>query len=70
VLYEVEDGAFRLTDASDSMAKRGGKLRPLVDYLVPQERFRGISEQRVKQMQARVERRWRKFLQRAGYKVS
>jgi len=67
VLYEVVDGVFRLTDASESMAKKGGRLRPLAEYLAPQERFRGISPDRVKQMQARVEKRWRRFMERGGY---
>jgi pyruvate ferredoxin oxidoreductase beta subunit len=67
VLYEVENGEFRLTDATESMARKGGKLRPLTDYLSLQERFKGISVERVRQMQTRVEKRWRKFLERGGY---
>jgi len=67
VLYEVEDDVFRLTDISESMAKKGGKLRSLADYLSLQERFRGISKAQVEAMQSMVEKRWRRFLARAGY---
>ncbi|MDP2919205.1 MAG: thiamine pyrophosphate-dependent enzyme [Dehalococcoidia bacterium] len=69
VLYEVEDGEFRLTDASESMARKGGKLRPLVEYLSPQERFRNLSGEQIEKMQARVEKRWHKFMERAGFKA-
>ncbi len=66
VLYEVEDGEFRLTDASESMARKGAALRPITDYLAPQERFRSISKAQVKAMQEMVEKRWRRLLARAG----
>jgi pyruvate ferredoxin oxidoreductase beta subunit len=69
VLYEVENGEFRLTDASEAMARKGGKLRPLADYIAPQERFRNLSAEQVEKMQARVEKRWRKFMERAGFKI-
>lgn len=35
VLYEVEDGNFRLTSASESIARRG-KLKPVREYLMKQ----------------------------------
>jgi pyruvate ferredoxin oxidoreductase beta subunit len=68
VLYEIENGIFRLTDASESMAKKSGKLRPLIDYLSPQERFRSISKVQVEAIQSMVEKRWQRLLVRAGYK--
>jgi len=39
VLYEVENGEFRLTGKSLSMAKSGRK-RPVDEYLKLQSRFR------------------------------
>jgi pyruvate/2-oxoacid:ferredoxin oxidoreductase beta subunit len=66
VLYEIEDGVFRLTDASDSIDRRGGKLKPLVEYLKLQERFKNLTKKQIDEMQEWVIKRWRKYLARAG----
>ena len=64
VLYEIEDGVFRLTSASESIARKG-KLRPVRDYLVQQGRFRNITEEQINRLQEWVDARWKRYLERA-----
>jgi pyruvate/2-oxoacid:ferredoxin oxidoreductase beta subunit len=66
VLYEIENGAFRLTNASELMARKGEQLRPLKDYLVLQERFKNITAKQISEMQERVNLRWKRCLERHG----
>jgi len=66
VLYEVNNGVFRFTAASESIARRGGKLRPLRDYVVEQGRFKSITEQQLNELQEWVNARWKLCLKRAG----
>ncbi len=65
-LYEVEDGVFRLTGRSRSIAERG-KLKPVGDYIKLQGRFAGISADNLKELQTWVNSRWAGYLKRAGY---
>lgn len=64
VLYEVEAGIFRLTSASESIARKGD-LRPLREYFVKQGRFKNITERKIDELQDRVNARWQRFLDRA-----
>jgi len=64
VLYEIEDGVFRLTGKSASLAKAGTPLTPVAEYLSTQGRFRGISEETVTEVQAWVDERWAGYLAR------
>jgi pyruvate ferredoxin oxidoreductase beta subunit len=64
VLYEVEDGAFRLTSRSASLAKSGKPLTPVADYLATQTRFRGMSPDAMEAVQAWVDGRWARFIAR------
>ena len=64
VLYEVEDGIFRLTSASESIARKGN-LRPVREYLMEQGRFKGITEEQINELQDRVNARWKRCLERA-----
>jgi pyruvate ferredoxin oxidoreductase beta subunit len=66
VLYEVSNGVFRLTSASESIARRGANLRPLRDYVVEQGRFKNLTEQQLNELQEWVNVRWKLCLQRAG----
>jgi pyruvate ferredoxin oxidoreductase beta subunit len=63
-LYEIEDGVFRLTSASESIAKQGN-LKPLKEYLVEQGRFKNITEEQIESLQRWVNGRWKRFLDRA-----
>jgi pyruvate ferredoxin oxidoreductase beta subunit len=69
VLYEVENGAFRLTGKSLSMA-RGGRKRPVEEYLKLQERFNRMIPEQVAGFQHQVDERWERLLQRAGLQNS
>ena len=64
VLYEVEDGVFRLTSASESIARKGN-LKPLREYLKEQGRFKNITEEQINELQDWVNTRWKRCLHRA-----
>ena len=63
ILYEVENGAFRLTSASASVARKGN-LRPVREFLVEQGRFKNLTEEQINQLQDRVNARWQRYLNR------
>ncbi len=63
ILYEIEDGAFRLTSRSKKLAEQGG-LKALRDYIAPQGRFKGMEEETIDQMQAWINRRWQQCIRR------
>ncbi len=65
VLYEVEDGVFRLTSVSESIARKDN-LKPLREYLTEQGRFRKITEKQIRELQDRVNARWKRYLKRAS----
>ena len=67
VLYEIEGGDFRLTSASESIAQRG-KLKPLIEYLSKQGRFKNITENQINELQAAVNVRWKRYMERASNK--
>ncbi len=64
VLYEVENGVFRLSLASAAVARKGS-LRPVRDFLMEQGRFKNLTEEQVQQLQDRVNARWQRYLNRA-----
>jgi pyruvate/2-oxoacid:ferredoxin oxidoreductase beta subunit len=64
ILYEVEDGIFRLTSASESIARKGN-LKPLREYLMEQGRFKNITEEQINELQGWVNARWKRCLDRA-----
>ena len=63
VLYEVEGGVFRLTSASESIARKGN-LRPVREFLVEQGRFNSITEEQINELQDRVNAKWKRYLDR------
>jgi pyruvate/2-oxoacid:ferredoxin oxidoreductase beta subunit len=65
ILYEVEDGIFRLTSASESIARKGN-LKPLREYLMEQGRFKNITEEQINELQGWVNARWKHCLARAA----
>jgi pyruvate ferredoxin oxidoreductase beta subunit len=67
VLYEIENGAFRFTAGSESIARRGS-LKPLREYLSKQGRFRNITENQINELQASVNARWKRYMDRASKK--
>jgi len=65
VLYEIENGVFRLTSASESIARKGS-LKPVREFLTVQERFKKLTEKQVNELQDRVNARWQRCLDRAA----
>lgn len=63
VLYEVENGVFRLTGPSKRMADEG-KVRPVTDYLRLQGRFAKLGERDVAKLQDWVTQRWQEYVAR------
>ena len=63
VLYEVEDGVFRLTSGSRSLA-RSGRRRPLAELIAAQRRFSGMTDDDIAEAQAWVDGRWEGFVVR------
>ena len=63
VLYEVEDGIFRLNGRSRSMAEKG-KNKPVEQYLKLQARFKHVTPEQKDSLQAWVDRRWKRYIQR------
>jgi pyruvate ferredoxin oxidoreductase beta subunit len=65
VLYEIQDGIFRLTSASESLARKGN-LKPVREYLAEQGRFKNLTEEQISQLQEWVNARWECYLGRAS----
>ena len=63
VLYEVEDGVFRLTGRSASLAKSGAR-KPVAEYVATQGRFRGMTAETIAEVQAWADARWAGYVAR------
>ena len=63
-LFEVEDGKFRFTGRSKSMAERGNRL-PVVNFLEKQERFQKMNLAQMQQFQHWVDSKWQEYMRRA-----
>ena len=63
VLYQIEDGVFRLTGAGERLA-REGKLKPVRDYIERQGRFRRITDEQIGELQRFVDSRWLEYVAR------
>ncbi|MGC8718614.1 MAG: thiamine pyrophosphate-dependent enzyme [Thermodesulforhabdaceae bacterium] len=64
VLFEIENGKFRLTGRSLTMA-RSGRKRPVEEYLKLQDRFKKMTEEQIASFQRDVDERWESYLKRA-----
>jgi len=64
VLFEIEDGKFRFTGRSKTMAERG-KKQPIINYVGKQGRFRKMSIEQLNRLQAWVDSRWNDYLRKA-----
>jgi pyruvate/2-oxoacid:ferredoxin oxidoreductase beta subunit len=65
VLYEIENGVFHLTSASESLARKGN-LRPVREFIAEQGRFKNITEEQLNELQKRVNAHWQLYLKRAS----
>lgn len=64
ILYEIENGVFRLSAASESLARKGQTLKPVREYFLSQGRFKTITEEQIDELQAWVNNRWKQCLHR------
>ena len=64
VLFEIENGKFRFTGRSKTLAERGNRL-PVINYLEKQGRFRKMNIEQLNQMQAWVDAKWQEYVRRA-----
>ncbi len=64
VLFEIENGKFRFTGRSKTLAERGNRL-PVINYLEKQGRFKKMSIEQLKQQQAWVDAKWEEYIRRA-----
>jgi len=60
VLYEVENGKFKLNPPSDRLVDKS-KRKPVKEYFVGQGRFRGLSEQDVAKIEKWVDEDWAQY---------
>jgi pyruvate ferredoxin oxidoreductase beta subunit len=63
VLYEIRDGAFRLTSKSLQLAEKGRK-KTVASYVKGQTRFRRITEEQIQSLQDFADMRWNEFVER------
>ncbi|MDQ1277456.1 MAG: pyruvate ferredoxin oxidoreductase beta subunit [Thermodesulfobacteriota bacterium] len=63
-LFEVENGRFRFTGRSKSMAERGTRL-PVINYLERQGRFKKMNIEQLHQVQHWVDSKWQEYERRS-----
>jgi pyruvate ferredoxin oxidoreductase beta subunit len=61
-LYEIVQGEFRLTGASEKLLEKR-KLVPVQEYLKPQSRFRLLTPELIAEIQAQVDAKWSAYYQ-------
>jgi len=61
-LYEVEQGVFRLTGASEKLVEKQ-QLVPVREYLQSQARFKLLSEEQIAQIQSQIDTKWAAYYQ-------
>ncbi len=64
VLFEMENGKFRFTGRSKSLAEKGNRL-PLINYIERQDRFKKISEEQLSLLQKFTDNKWNEYLKKA-----
>jgi pyruvate ferredoxin oxidoreductase beta subunit len=64
VLFEVENGKFRFTGRSKTLAERGNRL-PVVNYLEKQGRFKKMNLEQIQEFQHWVDVKWHEYVRRA-----
>ncbi|HAJ26664.1 MAG TPA: pyruvate synthase subunit beta [Syntrophus sp. (in: bacteria)] len=63
-LFEIENGKFRFTSRSKSMAERGNRL-PVINYLEKQGRFKKMNAEQLHQLQHWVDGKWQEYMRRS-----
>jgi pyruvate ferredoxin oxidoreductase beta subunit len=62
-LYEIENGKFRFTDRSKTIAEKGTRL-PMIKYIEKQGRFQKMSIEQLNQLQSWVDTKWDEYVRR------
>lgn len=60
VLYEIENGRFKLNSPSDRLVDKT-KRKPVKDYFAPQGRFRGLSADDAERIQKWIDEDWDQY---------
>jgi pyruvate ferredoxin oxidoreductase beta subunit len=63
-LFEVENGKFRFTSRSKSIAERGTRL-PVTNYLEKQSRFQKMNLGQIQRLQQWVDGKWQEYMRRS-----
>jgi pyruvate ferredoxin oxidoreductase beta subunit len=64
VLFEVENGKFRFTGRSKSLAEKGNRL-PLINYIERQDRFKKMSVEQLSRFQKFIDTKWNEYIKKA-----
>jgi pyruvate ferredoxin oxidoreductase beta subunit len=64
VLYEIENGKFRFTGRSKTLAEKGTRP-PVIQFVERQGRFRKMSLEQLGQFQRSVDHKWNEYMRRA-----
>lgn len=64
VLFELENGKFRFTGRSKSLAEKGNRL-PLINYIERQDRFKKMSAEQLSSLQKFIDNKWNEYLKKA-----
>lgn len=64
VLFESENGKFRFTGRSKSLAEKGNRL-PLINYIERQDRFKKMSAEQLNSLQKFIDNKWNEYLKKA-----
>jgi pyruvate/2-oxoacid:ferredoxin oxidoreductase beta subunit len=64
VLYEIENGKFRFTGRSKTIAEKGSRV-PVIQYVERQGRFKKMSMEQLGQLQRWVDNKWNEYLRKA-----
>ncbi|PIP38036.1 MAG: 2-ketoisovalerate ferredoxin oxidoreductase [Desulfobacterales bacterium CG23_combo_of_CG06-09_8_20_14_all_51_8] len=62
-LYEIENGRFRLTGASEKLM--GKRRKPVSQYFKTQSRFRALSDEKIEAIQKEIDAKWAGYAQSA-----
>jgi pyruvate ferredoxin oxidoreductase beta subunit len=69
VLYEIEDGKFRLNSPSDRLVDKS-KRKPIKEYFALQGRFRSLAGNDVEKIQKWLDEDWENYRKLASNSVS
>jgi len=63
VLFEIENGKFRFTGRSKTLAERVNRL-PVINYVEKQGRFRKMNIEQLNQLQMWVDNKWNEYMKK------